>query len=126
STAGGGLYVNSVTGTGVAVNQTSPTLVTPILGVASSTSLTVSGNLHLTGLGSQNCLGTAANGLVQAGSCGGGTNYWTTATNSIWNNGGAGYIVGINSTTPAAANLVVQGSSTAPTLDIFRVASSSN
>lgn len=55
---------------------------------------------------------------------GGGTNYWNTVTNGIYNN--TGYIVGINSSTPVGANLVVQGSSTAPTLPLFTIASSSN
>lgn len=50
-------------------------------------------------------------------------NYWSTTANGIYNN--SGYLVGINSSTPTA-NLVVQGSSTVPTLNIFTVSSSSN
>lgn len=51
----------------------------------------------------------------------GGSNFWSTSTNSTYNN--FGYQVGINSSTPNA-NLVIQGSSTAPTLPILNVASS--
>ena len=78
--------------------------------------------LSLTGLTGQSCLGTSASGLLQAGFCGGGSNYWTSLANGIFNN--SGYLVGINSTTPTA-NLVVEGSSTNPTLPIFVIASSS-
>lgn len=49
STSGGSLYVNGQTGTGLNVLQNSPTLVTPILGVASGTALSLSGNLFVTG-----------------------------------------------------------------------------
>lgn len=52
---------------------------------------------------------------------GAGTNYWSTVTNGIVNN--TGYLVGVNSSSPTA-NLSVQGSSTAPTIPIFAVASS--
>jgi len=46
---------------------------------------------------------------------------WATTTNAVYNN--FGYMVGINSSTPNA-NLVVQGSSTAPTIPVLIVASS--
>jgi hypothetical protein len=45
----GSLYINGTTGTGLTVQQTSPTLITPVLGVASSTSLSVSGILWANG-----------------------------------------------------------------------------
>lgn len=45
----GSLYINGTTGTGATVQQTSPTLVTPILGVASGTALTLSNNLYVDG-----------------------------------------------------------------------------
>lgn len=45
----GALYTNGTTGTGLTVQATSPTLVTPILGVASGTALTLSNNLWVTG-----------------------------------------------------------------------------
>lgn len=45
----GSLYTNGTTGTGLTVQATSPTLVTPILGVASGTALTLSNNLWVTG-----------------------------------------------------------------------------
>lgn len=57
STSGGSLYVTANTGTGLNVLQTSPTLVTPILGVASGTALTLSGNLWVSG---QTNLGNAS------------------------------------------------------------------
>ena len=50
STASGALYNVSTTGTGLVVLQTSPTLITPILGVASGTALTLSNNEWLTAL----------------------------------------------------------------------------
>lgn len=45
----GALYTNGTTGTGLTVQATSPTLVTPILGVASGTALTLSNNLWVSG-----------------------------------------------------------------------------
>lgn len=45
----GSLYTNGTTGTGLTVQQTSPTLITPILGTASGTALTLSDNLWVTG-----------------------------------------------------------------------------
>ena len=50
-------------------------------------------------------------------------NYFTQNGNALYNN--VAYEIGVNSTTPTA-NLVVEGSSTNPTLPIFTVASSSN
>lgn len=82
-------------------------------------------NVTDSSLTSGNCVQAGAGGLLTTvGSpCGsGGTNYWTTTTNGIFNN--SGYLVGVNSTTPTA-NLVVEGSSTAPTLNELTVASSS-
>lgn len=49
STASGALYVIGQTGTGLNVLQTSPTLVTPILGVASGTALSLSDAEWITG-----------------------------------------------------------------------------
>ena len=96
-----------------------------ILVVASSSGisyLTVAsnGSTTLSSLGT-GCVASASGSLYTTG-CGG-TNYWTNSSNILFNN--TGYQVGINSTTPTA-NLVVEGSSTAPTLPILTVASSSN
>lgn len=92
---------------------------TPLLTVANNGSTTISS------LGA-GCVNSTATGSLYVATCaagGGGTNYWTTLTNGIYNN--SGYLVGINSTTPIA-NLVVQGSSTAPTLPILIVSTSTN
>ncbi len=65
STSGGGLYNNGTTGTGITVQQTSPTLVTPILGVASGTSLSISGILW--GNGQTNLTTASATALTVSG-----------------------------------------------------------
>lgn len=76
--------------------------------------------------GSNITIDTSTTGsILITGTGGSGTSYWQTTTNGIFNGPGtAGYLVGINSTTPTA-NLVVQGSSTAPGIPILTVASSS-
>lgn len=71
---------------------------------------------------SKGCLGTDGSGNVQTGTCSG-TNYWTNTSNVLYNN--TGYQIGINSSTPIA-NLSIVGSSTAPTLPVLVVASSTN
>ena len=73
----------------------------------------------------------SVNGLLQTtasdcGAGGGGSSTsvgWASTTNAIYSN--FGFMVGINSSTPTA-NLVVEGSSTSPTLPILTIASSSN
>ncbi len=96
---------------------------TSIVSSASSTNQTVTTDLWL--LNTKNTfLATDINGKVIATTTpsGGGTNYWTTTTNGIYS-GTNGYLVGINSSTPTA-NLTVTGSSTAPTVDLFNITSS--
>lgn len=63
TTATGALYVNGQTGTGLNVLQNSPTLVTPILGNASATALTLSGNLYTNAINCPN-IQTNVAGLV--------------------------------------------------------------
>lgn len=84
TTATGALYVNGQTGTGLNVLQNSPTLVTPILGNASATALTLSGNLYLSAISGTQCL-HSINGLVSGtgSDCGasvGGSGTITTST----------------------------------------------
>ena len=109
------------------------------VGVGTSTpgqKLTVVGNLQLTGawFDGTNASGTTGMLLQSTGTStkwvatstlgiSSGTNYLTQNGNILYNN--TGYQFGINSSTPTA-NLSVEGSSTAPTLPILSVASSSN
>jgi hypothetical protein len=98
--------------------------------------LSVAGNMQLSGalFDSTNASGTLGMLLETSGRgtqwvatstlgiSGGGASLMTQNGLAIYNN--TGYEIGVNSSTPAA-NLVVEGSSTNPTLPIFTVASSS-
>lgn len=81
---------------------------------ANNASGTIGMLLQTTGTGTQ-WVATSTLGITV-------TNFWSQNGNSLYNN--TGYQVGINSSTPIA-NFSVVGSSTAPTLPIFAVASSS-
>lgn len=112
STATGGLFVNTQTGTGSNVLQTSPTLITPILGVASATALSISGNLY-TNIASGNCVQTGAGGLLTGtgsacGSGGGSGNSAFTIGNGLIYNATSTDLVGIGTITPSTT-LFVQG-----------------
>jgi hypothetical protein len=63
--ASGSLYNNGTTGTGLTVQQTSPSLITPVLGVASGTSLSISGILW--GNGQTNLTTASATALTVSG-----------------------------------------------------------
>lgn len=65
TTASGALYVTGNTGSGLNVMQTSPTLITPILGIASGTSLSISGILW--GNGQTNLTTASATALSVSG-----------------------------------------------------------
>lgn len=120
STAGGSLYVNPQTGSGLNVLQTSPTLITPILGVASSTSLSVSGNLY-TNLTQTNIPIAGVGGLLQNSSLSqsGGTTLINGATplidgggdwlNNVIQTSGANFIVQTPTSTLVAGNVVFGG-----------------
>ena len=73
--------------------------------------------------GSNITLSTTSAGTITIADTLSPSNYFTQNGNAIYNN--TGYQGGINSSTPTA-NLVVEGSSTDPTISIFAVASSSN
>lgn len=131
-TGEGRLGIGSSTPTAMLVVQgTTTTANLPLLRIASSTgsslfTIASNGSTTLSSLGT-GCVGAFSGSLyIAASNCtsGTGSSYWQTTTNGIFNGPGtAGYLVGINSTTPTAT-LVVQGSSTAPTLPLLRVASS--
>lgn len=78
---------------------------------ASTTNLTVNTDTYLKNLTSQNCLGTSASGLLQAGSCGGGSgnSAWTIGASKIYNATSTDSVL-VGTTTPTTAKLFVQGS----------------
>jgi len=132
----GGQQVLIGTSTQITLSDT-PTFTKGTFTNASTTNLTASGNTYFTGLLSQNCLGTSAGGLLQAGSCGsGGAGTISTSSqvqigkNATWTglatlgNGALydnGTVAGVNATS-STISFNVQGSTT---LDPFNVSSSS-
>lgn len=122
----GGTGAPSLTATDILFgNGTSP--------VATSSGFTFASNIlttpaiTLSNLTGTQCLHEISGVVSGTGSdCGsgggGGSSPFSTTTNVIYNN--FGYTLDENTTTPAA-NLFVEGSSTAPTLNLFSVASSS-
>ncbi|MDR3642738.1 MAG: hypothetical protein P4L74_03890, partial [Candidatus Doudnabacteria bacterium] len=86
-------------------------------GTGTSTAPSLGQLLLGNGSGGYNLVSTSTLGIIS------GNNYLTLNGAALYNN--VGYQLGINSSTPTA-NLVVEGSSTNPTLPIFTVASSSN
>lgn len=88
---------------------------------ASTTGFTASGNVYFTGLTGQSCLGTSASGLLQAGTCtgGSGNSAWTLGSGLIYNATSTDE-VGIGTSTPQNTLTVVGNGNTSP----FVVASS--
>lgn len=141
STAAGSLYVNGQTGTGLNVLQTSPTLVTPILGTASGTALSLSGSFFTNIQSGTQCVHALANGLLAGtgSDCGsGGSGSISTSTTAqigkvaIWTglatlgNGALfdnGAVAGVNATS-STITFNIQGSA-GSTNTLFNVASSS-
>lgn len=116
--AGSNITINTSSNPTIAV-VASPTFTNGIF----NGTLAVTGSTTLSSLTS-GCVNSTSGGALYVTTCAsGGTNYWTNSGNAIFNN--TGYQVGINSSTPIA-NLVVQGSSTAPTIPVLTVSSSSS
>lgn len=86
---------------------------------ASTSALTASGNVYLTGLTSQNCIGTTAAGLLQAGTCtgGSGNSAWTIGNGLIYNATSTDSVL-IGTSTPTSATMYLQGSGTKAPLTI--------
>lgn len=126
TTASGNLYVIGQTGTGLNVLQTSPTLVTPILGVASGTALSLSGSLWTNIQSGTQCIHALASGLLvgtgsDCGSGGSGNSAWTIGNGLIYNATSTDSVL-VGTSTPTSSTLFVQGSGT---VNPFNVASSS-
>lgn len=80
---------------------------------ASTSALTASGNVYFTGLTSQPCIGTSAAGLLQAGTCtgGSGNSAWTIGNGLIYNATSTDSVL-IGTSTPTSATVYLQGSGT--------------
>lgn len=114
TSSGGSLWTVTSSGTAHTWNiPATPTFTGITVTNASTSALTASGNVYLTGLTSQNCLGTSAAGLLQAGTCtgGSGNSAWTIGNGLIYNATSTDSVL-IGTSTPTSATMYLQGSGT--------------